>query len=147
MSGFRIDARATIAHHEAPMNRLAPLRVLLLTLLVSGCTTHLQNKENFLRDAGFRPVRPTSEAQIANLRTLPQGHITHQTRGGKTLYLLADAGRNLLLVGGEEEYERYQEILYTKEVEPGRKADKFTKGLENVWNQGWGSVLGSMVPQ
>jgi hypothetical protein len=146
LTGFRIDAARAFAHHRPSMKRLFPPLLLALALLATGCATHLEKKETFLRAAGFRSVNPSTPAQIANVRSLPQGHINRQTRDGKTLYLLADAGRNLLLVGGEEEYERYQEILYAKEVEPGRKADRFTKGLENVWNQGWGSVLGSMIP-
>ena len=120
---------------------------LFLSLFLSGCATHLQKKEIFLTQAGFRAVKPQTPAQIAHFQSLPPGHIRHEERNGKTLYMLADASKNLLLVGGEAEYAQYQEILYAKEVEPGKKSDKFTKGLANIWDQGWGSVLGSMVPQ
>lgn len=135
------------------MNRHSPLLALgalcpfFLVLLFSGCTTHLQKKEGFLTAAGFRAVKPQTPAQIAHFQSLPPGHIRHEERNGKTLYMLADPSKNLLLVGGEAEYAQYQEILYAKEVEPGKKADKFTKGIANIWDQGWGSVLGSMVPQ
>ena len=130
------------------MNRFLPLlAVTLLALVLSACTSHLQQKENFLREAGFRAVTPSTPAQVSKVQTLPQGHITQVTRKGKTLYMLADDRKNLLLVGGEPEFESYQEILYAKSVEPGKKTAQFTKGLENVWNQGWGSVLGSLVPQ
>ena len=120
---------------------------ILCTLLFSGCATHLQKKESFLTQAGFRAVKPTTPEQIAHFQSLPSGHIRHEERNGKTLYMLADSSKNLLLVGGEAEYAKYQEILYSKEVEPGKKADKITKGIANIWDQGWGSVLGSMVPQ
>ena len=123
------------------------LALLVVALVLSACATHLQKKESFLTQAGFRAVKPTTPEQIAHFQSLPSGHIRHEERNGKTLYMLADSSKNLLLVGGEAEYAKYQEILYSKEVEPGKKADKITKGIANIWDQGWGSVLGSMVPQ
>jgi len=132
------------------MNRYLPhlaLCGLFLALFLSGCATHLQKKETFLTQAGFRTVKPQTPAQIAHFQSLPPGHIRHEEKNGQTLYMLADPTKSLLLVGGEAEYAQYQEILYAKEVEPGKKADKITKGIANIWDQGWGSVLGSMVPQ
>ena len=130
-----------------PTPPLLAALALLVTLMLPACATHLQKKEAFLREAGFRTVQPQTPDQIAHVRSLRQGHIVHETRNGQTLYMLADAPKNLLLVGGDTEYAKYQEILYAKEVEPGRKSYRFTKSLESAWDQGWGSVLGSMVPQ
>lgn len=130
------------------MKRSLPLvALLLLTLVLPACVTHLQKKENYLKEAGFRTVKPSTPEQIAHFQSLRKNHITHETRNGSTLFMLADENKNVLLVGGESEFQRYQEILYAREVEPGKKNAKFTKGIENVWNQGWGSVLGSLVPQ
>ena len=121
--------------------------LLLVCFVLQACATHLEKKENFLREAGFRIVKPQTPDQIAHLRSLRQGHISHETRNGQTLYMLADANRNQLLVGGEAEYERYQDILYTRVVNNESAGAKFTQGLEKAWNTGWGSVLGSLVPQ
>lgn len=129
------------------IRHLLLLALLFLALVLSACASHLQKKESFLTQAGFRTVKPSTPEQIAHFQSLPSGHIRHEERNGKTLYMLADSSKNLLLVGGEAEYAQYQEILYSKEVEPGKKADKITKGIANIWDQGWGSVLGSMVPQ
>ena len=130
------------------MKRFLPLLAfILLPLALSACASHLDKKEGYLREAGFRTVKPATPEQIAHFQSLRKGHISHETRNGQTLYMLADDRKNLLLVGGEPEFESYQEILYAKSVEPGKKTAQFTKGLENVWNQGWGSVLGSLVPQ
>jgi hypothetical protein len=126
---------------------LRHLATILSLLLLPACATHLQQKECFLVQAGFRAVKPQTSSQIAHFQSLRPGKIHQEQRYGKTLYMLADTSKNLLLVGGDAELERYQEIKYAKEVEPGKKADRFTKGLENIWDQGWGSVLGSMVPQ
>ena len=123
------------------------LLLLLPTLLLSACVTHLQKKENYLKEAGFRTVKPTTPEQIAHFNSLRKNHITHETRNGQTMFMLADENKKILLVGGESEFQQYQEILYARDVEPGKKSAKFTKGIANLWNQGWGSVLGSMIPQ
>lgn len=127
------------------MKRL--LLLLLPALLLTGCATHLQKKEAYLREAGFRTVKPTTPEQIAHFQSLRKNHITHETRNGQTIFMLADQGKKTLLVGTEAEFQRYQEILYSREVNPDTASAKFTQGLEKVWNQGWGSVLGSLVPQ
>lgn len=118
-------------HVCIPMNRLLPL--LAITLLFSACSTHLQQREQFLREAGFRAVTPTSPAQIAHLKSLPQGHITQVKHQGKTLFLLADAKQNLLLVGNNARFEKYQQILYTRKVDPAKADTKVMRMEESEW--------------
>lgn len=130
------------------MKRFLPLLgLLLLTLVMQACATHLQKKEGFLREAGFRTVKPTTPEQITHFQSLRKNHITHETRNGQTLFMLADDNKKILLVGTEEQFQRYQEILYSRVVDSDSAGAKFTQGLEKVWNQGWGSVLGSLIPQ
>jgi hypothetical protein len=114
--------------------------VLLLCLsLVTGCTSHLQQKENFLREAGFRPVTPSTPVQVAKVNSLPQGKITKVHRRGKTLYVLADAKNHLLLVGDDAKLEQYQQILYTKQVDPAIESRAFDKAVEYD-DFGWGGM-------
>jgi hypothetical protein len=126
------------------MKRLLPLVPLLaltlLTVCLGACTSHLQQKENFLREAGFRAVTPTTPAQIAKVQALRQGHITQVTRNGKTLFVLADAKQNILLIGGNPQLERYQQILYTKQVDPAIENRAFDKALEYDGG-GWGGMM------
>ena len=130
------------------MKRFLPIvALLLLTLVLPACASHLDKKEGYLKEAGFRTVKPTTPEQIAHFQSLRKNHITQETRNGSTLFMLADENKNILLVGGKSEFQSYQELLYAREVEPGKKSAKFTKGIETIWNQGWGSVLGSMIPQ
>jgi hypothetical protein len=114
------------------MKRLFPL---LIVLLLPACTSHLQQKENFLREAGFRPVTPTTPAQIAKMNSLPQGKITQIHHRGKTLFLLADAKQHLVLVGGNPQFEQYQQILYKKQVDPAIENRAFDKAIE--YDGGW----------
>jgi len=71
------------------MKRSLPLvALLLLTLVLPACVTHLQKKENYLKEAGFRTVKPTTPEQIAHFQSLRKNHITHETRNGSTLFML-----------------------------------------------------------
>jgi hypothetical protein len=112
---------------------------LLAVLLLPACTSHLQQKENFLREAGFHAITPHTPAQIARANALPQGHIRQIKRDGKTLFVLADTRKNLVLVGGNPQYERYQQILYSKVVDPAIAGEKADKEFEE--DGGWDGML------
>lgn len=118
------------------------VRPLLLatTLLLSACAGHLQQKESDLQQAGFRSINPSTPAQIARLRALPQGKITQVTRKGKTLFMLADARRNLLLVGGNPQFEKYQGLLY-KRVDKEQAEEKLIKLDDAAWGP-WDGMYG-----
>jgi len=122
------------------MNRTIPSLLALLVLGLTACTNQLVQKEQFLREAGFKAITPTTQAQIAKAQALRQGHITQVTRKGKTLFVLSDAKRNLLLVGGNQQFERYQQLLYTKKVDPAIKQRVYDKEFENAWG-GWDGML------
>jgi hypothetical protein len=112
------------------------LALLPLTLLLAACSTHLQQKEQFLREAGFRTVTPSTPAQIAHVQSLPQGHITHLTHKGKTLYVLADARYNLLLVGNDAQFQTYQQLLYSKKITPEKNQEKIIQEDNEAWGPG-----------
>jgi len=119
---------------------LSVLALTVLTMCLGACTTHLQKKEQFLREAGFRAVTPTTPAQIARAKAMPQGHIQKVTHNGKTLFVLSDAKQNLLLIGGDPQLQRYQQILYTKQVDPEIENHAFNKALEYD-GFGWGGMM------
>lgn len=117
------------------------LSILILSLLLlPACTSHLQQKESFLREAGFLAVRPTTPSQIAKVQTLPPGKITQITRKGHMLFVYSNPRNHLLLVGGTPQFERYQHILYSKVVIPDQVADQEDKLLEEEYG-GWGGLM------
>jgi hypothetical protein len=122
------------------MNLTRTLPILLALVLLPACTTHLQRKEQFLREAGFRAVTPSTPAQIAKAKAAPQGHLQQITRKGKTLFVLVDAKKNLVLVGNDALMERYQQILYTRQVDPAIENRAFDKALEYD-GAGWGGMF------
>ena len=120
------------------MNHHRPL--LLVLLLLSACTSHLQQKENFLMQAGFQAVRPTTPAQIAKVKSLTPGKITQIPYKGHTLFVLSDPRKNLLLVGGNPQLERYQYRYYSKVIVPDAGADKEMKLFDDEYG-GWGGMF------
>jgi hypothetical protein len=116
------------------------LSLLIAGFLLTGCVSDLQRKEQYLREAGFRAVTPTTPAQIAKVRSLPQGHLRQYTRKGKTCFVLADARQNLLLVGDNARFENYQRLLYAKKVDPAIAREQADRMIENDWG-GWDGMM------
>jgi hypothetical protein len=116
------------------------LTLLVATFLLTGCVSNLQRKEQYLREAGFRAITPTTPAQIAKVQSLPQGHIRQYTRKGKTYFVLADAKKNLLLVGNNARFEAYQQLLYAKKVDPAIAQEQADRMIENDWG-GWDGMM------
>jgi len=114
--------------------------LLITCLLLSGCVSSIQQKEEYLRAAGFKAITPTTPAQIAKVQSLPQGHLRQYTRKGQTYFVLADSKKNLLLVGNNARFERYQQILYTKKVDPAIAQEQADRMIENDWG-GWDGMM------
>lgn len=114
--------------------------VLLVILLLSGCNS-LQKKEQLLTTAGFRSVTPTTPVQLAHLKTLQaqtKGHLTPITMNGKTLFLLADAKQNRLLVGNQSQYQTYKQLRLKHQLAEDTLATKDLNADANAeWNA-WG---------
>ncbi len=125
------------------MYKISFLSIALLSLSLSACTSHLDRKEQYLEQAGFRAVTPKTPAQLAKVQKLPQGHITQVTKNGKTLFMLADGRKNLLLVGGNTQFERYQHLLYKKEINPDIANEKAIKLEQAEWAD-WSGLYGPM---
>ena len=123
------------------MKRVIPL--LAFFLILTACTTNLQRKEQYLKEAGFRAVTPATTAQIAKVKAFPQGHIHQVSKKGKTLFLLADAKQNLLLVGGNTQFEKYQQLLYSKKINPEIANEKAIRMEQAEWDE-WGGYYGPM---
>lgn len=116
------------------------LSLLIASVLLTGCVSNLQRKEQYLREAGFKAITPTTPAQIAKVQSLPQGHLRQYTRKGQTYFVLADAKKNLLLVGNNARFERYQQILYTKKVDPAIAQEQADRMIEKDWG-GWDGLM------
>ncbi len=111
----------------------------LCTLLLSSCHS-LQKKEQLLTTAGFRTISPATAAQAAHLKSLPQGHIIPVQKQGKTLFLLADAKQNRLLIGNQSEYQAYKKLRLQHQLSEDQAATADLNADSSLeWNT-WGGL-------
>jgi hypothetical protein len=112
---------------------------LLVTILLSGCHS-LQKKETLLTESGFHSVTATTAAQSAHLQSLPQGHLTPVTKGGQTLFFLADAKQGRLYIGNQSQYQAYQQLRVTKQLSRDQAAaTDLDADASAEWNA-WGGL-------
>ncbi len=129
------------------MNRsyhLLPLITLLSALLVTGCSTG-QNKERLLSASGFKTVVPTTQKQVAQLKTLPQLQVIPVTKKGKTIFMFADSKRNLLLIGNQKQYQQYQQYSLQYHIQQDKVEAASLNADASEWG-GWGGMGGFWGP-
>lgn len=113
------------------MSRGAGVSMLLLTLLLAGCTTvrKVQGHDDAkmlhrLEVAGFRPVPADTPQKKARLEAMPDRIFTTVTREGRKYYVLADRRAcSCLYVGNERAYQRNQDLEIKGEIAAGERAD------------------------
>ncbi|MEI6322875.1 MAG: hypothetical protein WCP60_07225 [bacterium] len=119
------------------MKKLSSL--LLLVLAISGCNS-LQKKEQLLSVAGFRSVTPSTPAQTARLKSLPQGHLTPVSKNGKTLFVLADAKQNRLFVGNQAQYQAYKQLRLSNQLSRDQRATADLNADATAEWEAWGGL-------
>ncbi len=124
--------------------RLLPLITLLSALLVTGCSTG-QNKERLLSASGFKTVVPTTQKQVAQLKTLPQLQVIPVTKKGKTIFMFADSKRNLLLIGNQKQYQQYQQYSLQYHIQQDKVEAASLNADASEWG-GWGGMGGFWGP-
>lgn len=123
---------------------LLPLITLLSALLVTGCSTG-QNKERLLSASGFKTVVPTTQKQVAQLKTLPQLQVIPVTKKGKTIFMFADSKRNLLLIGNQKQYQQYQQYSLQYHIQQDKVEAASLNADASEWG-GWGGMGGFWGP-
>jgi hypothetical protein len=119
------------------MNTRLLLTISMGFLLLTGCAYHLKEKEQYLRQAGFRVITPSTPSQLAKMSTLKPHHITaFTTSKGEPLYVMSDPKKNLLFIGNASQLAQYKKILYTYHINP-----------EIANEQAYGAMQQSFTPQ
>jgi hypothetical protein len=77
---------------------------------MTACENDTKFRENMLASAGFKPVPPTTAAQVASLQKLPPHKLTRTTTPkGKTIWVYSDPTLcGCLYVGNQAAYDAYQ---------------------------------------
>ena len=89
--------------------------IVAITLLVLaglyGCASYdAQNKESLLIAAGFRTRTPSTPKQVAMFNAMVPYKVERRIRNGKVLYAYADPQKNVVYIGGENEYQRFKQL-------------------------------------
>jgi hypothetical protein len=92
------------------------LTVLTLAALAIGCAADLHNKENLATAAGFKTITPNGADQQAILTKLPADKVTRITYKGKMYYVRPDVKANVAYVGGQAEYQAYQQLRLQQQL-------------------------------
>jgi hypothetical protein len=102
-----------------------------LCVAVAACESNTKFKEDKLSSSGFKPIPPTTPAQLASLKSLPPHKLVQTTRKGKTVWVYSDPTIcGCLYVGNQAAYNAYlnkvnqqqQLDMRTVTVPPGQEA-------------------------
>jgi hypothetical protein len=103
------------------MKALRPLLLPLLMLLLAPCFTGCagmgaSSTEPLLSAAGFRVQTPDSAKQRELFDALPSYRLQRGKHEGKTFYAYKDEKQGVAYVGGEKEYQKYQELAIQRRI-------------------------------
>ena len=106
--------------------------------LGAGCST-TSERTNMLSAGGFKTVAANTPPKEEHLKTLPRDKITAVQRNGTMYYTFPDPKNNVLYVGQEEQFQRYQKLRYQKQLadEQLNTAEMYNEGPWGAWG-GWG---------
>jgi hypothetical protein len=130
------------------MNKVAALLSMiggasLLALLV-GCATTMRT-EDLLSAAGFKVVPATTPELQARLKAIPAHKLTMVQRDGKAYFVYPDVTQNVLYVGQDAQYQRYQQLREQNQLAQEQLHAAELNAEWNAWGtcggEGWWSPL------
>jgi hypothetical protein len=90
-------------------NLVAAALAVAVIWLAGGCASTPQT-EDLLSAAGFKIVPASTPAQEAQLQKLPNHKISLVQKDGKEYFVYPDAKQNVLYIGQNAQYDRYQKL-------------------------------------
>jgi hypothetical protein len=126
------------------------LIVLIGLSVFDGCASwDASSQEAMLSAAGFKTRTPSTAAQQAMFARMVPYKVERRERHGKVLYAYADKQKNLLYIGGEAEYQRYQELGIKQSIAQSQlQAAQINEdaSLYDRWGPYWGPAWGPWEP-
>jgi len=125
----------------------------LLTLLLGGCAAiekaNRENTERLLSAAGFQPNLANTDSRRESLASLTPYEVQRKLRGDEFYYVYADPGQNLVYIGNQTAYGKYQELLIQQEIaNENMNAAQLNMSAAQQWNDWafWGSPAAMLPP-
>jgi hypothetical protein len=91
------------------LSSLMSIGATALVALASGCGS-IQSTEDMLATAGFKSTAADTHGRQVDLAILPPHQISRTTRDGATYYVYSDPNNSVLYVGGQSQFDRYQNL-------------------------------------
>lgn len=87
---------------------------LLLSPCFSSCASVTPYKESVLVEAGFQPVMPQTVSERNAYAALPAYEVERTNAPGHPVYAYRNESKDVTYIGGDAEYQRYQQLLQKK---------------------------------
>ncbi len=95
-----------------------------LCVALSGCAQQVQQKEDMLAAAGFKPIPANTPQRQASMAALPPHKFSHQVRNNVPVVIYADPTIcDCLYVGNQAAYNSYLQTLKAKNMAATEEAD------------------------
>ena len=99
------------------MKNLILLLPLIAAALFTSCaSTGSSGTEQLLSAAGFRIKSPETLEQQKIFDQLPAYKVHRGTHDGKIFYAYKDEAQRVAFIGGEKEYQKYQELAVQRRI-------------------------------
>ena len=93
------------------------LLILVIVPVLTGCASMgASSTEPLLSAAGFRVKTPETATQKEIYATLPPYKLQRGTHEGKTFYAYKDEKQGVAYIGGEAEYQKYQQLAIERRI-------------------------------
>jgi uncharacterized protein YceK len=132
------------------------MKVLLfsfLAILLSGCAAIEQaqraSTERILSAAGFEPTPANTAARQKSLASLTPYKVERKLRHNEFYYLYAVPEQNLVYIGNQAAYGKYQELLIQQEIANANlNAAQMQMNTAQQWNDWscWGTTAAILPP-
>src|SRR5689334_18588697 len=87
-----------------------------IVLLASCASTDASDQKSLLSAAGFRTATPQTAQQHQTYTALPSYKLQRAVVDDKVFYVYKDEKQGLAYIGGETEYQRYQQLAIQKHI-------------------------------
>ena len=116
---------------------------LLLLAILAGCASYeAQNKESLLIAAGFKARTPSTAKQQAMFSRMIPYKLERRIRNGKVLYAYADKDKNVVYIGGENEYQQYKQLAVQQSIAQDQLEAAQINEESSLYDSDWGPYWG-----
>jgi len=99
------------------MKAMTVAALALAGLVLTGCQTAVQDKENMLEAAGFQFRPADTPAKMAAIKTLPAHRFVQQINNGQPVWIYADPTIcGCLYVGNQQAMQAYRQMVFQQNL-------------------------------